>query len=181
MFLRGGRRLYTCDPMADRGILGDIAFAVVIFIAIAGALYLYSGGWPPMVSITSTSMVPHMDKGDLVIIQGLSRGDVKTYEGPESLDYLMFEERGDVIVYRPDGQNNVTPVIHRAIRWVNESEPMWHNGPAAPWSGYITLGDNNQGIYDQLAGISGPVKKEWIIGIARYRIPYVGYIRSVIP
>jgi signal peptidase I len=88
---------------------------------------------------------------------------------------------GDVIVYRPFG--NATPVIHRAIRYVNKGDPMWHNGPAAPYSGYITLGDNNQGIYDQMSNIcpGQPVKAEWVVGIARYRIPYIGYLRSLLP
>jgi signal peptidase len=168
--------------MADRGPLGDIAFAAVIFVLLFGGLYAYAGGWPPMVSVISDSMSPHMEKGDLVLIQGLSRGDVKTYEGPESLNYTSFEERGDVIVYRPEGEG--TPTIHRAIRWVEQGEPMWHNGPAAPWAGYITLGDNNQGVLDQMAPsicYEQPVKKEWIVGIARFRIPFLGYIRSVIP
>lgn len=169
--------------MAGGEILRDIAFAIVILIVIFGGLYVYTGGWPPLVSITSESMSPNLGKGDLVLIQALSRGDVRTYEGPESLNYTSFGKAGDVIVYRPGGNKNATPIIHRAIRYVNRSEPMWHNGPAAPWAGYITLGDNNGGIYDQMSGISfsSPVKKEWVIGIARYRIPFVGYIRSIVP
>jgi len=129
------------------------------------------------VSVTSESMSPHLEKGDLVFIQSLSRGDVRTCEGSESSNYTSFGKAGDVIVYWPGGNHNATPVIHRAIRWVNQSEPMWPGGSAAPWPGYITLGDNN---YDQESSISfaSPVKKEWVIGIARYRIPFVGYLRS---
>lgn len=164
------------------GLLKDIAFALAAFLFVAAVLFLYAGVWPPMVTVTSNSMVPHMDKGDLVIIQGLGRADVKTYEGPESVGYQMFGETGDVIVYRPHGYTNVTPVIHRAIRWVNKGDPMWHDGPTAPHDGYITLGDANGGVYDQNSYISldDPVEKDWIIGMARLRIPYVGYIRSLI-
>jgi signal peptidase len=181
MFLSGAS-IVVVRTMADRGFIRDIAFALILFIVLFGALYLYAGSWPPMVSVTSESMIPHMEKGDLVFIQGLSRGDVRTYEGPESMNYTSFGETGDVIVYRPNGYANVTPVIHRAIRYVNQSEPMWRNGPPAPWAGYITLGDDNQGIYDQMSSIStnSPVKKDWIVGVARFRIPYLGYIRSLI-
>ena len=168
--------------MVDRQTIKDIALALVILLVVFGGLYLYTGGWPPLVSITSESMIPHLEKGDLVLIQSLSRGDVRTYEDNGS-NYTSFGEAGDVIVYRPYGSANATPVIHRAIRWVEQGQPMWKGGTSAPWSGYVTLGDNNAGIYDQEADISfdAPVKKEWVIGIARYRIPLMGYIRSIIP
>ncbi len=51
----------------------------------------------------------------------------------------------------------------------------------APYSGYITKGDNvvTNKHFDQEGQISylTPVKDEWIIGTAQYRIPYLGYIR----
>ncbi len=93
----------------------------------------------------------------------------------------MFNQYGDVIVYRPFGEAARTPVIHRAMYYVNESEPMWPGGPPAPHSGYITQGDNNF-LYDQSSGISQnqPVKPEWIIGVAEIRIPYLGWLRSLV-
>lgn len=171
----------THNNIAD--IVMDLAVGLAIVAAIFTMLYLYAGVWPPLLGITSESMSPHMEKGDLVLIQGLSRGDVHTYEGQESVDYLMFGERGDVIVYYPYGETSRTPVIHRAIRYVEAGDPMWRDGPAAPWPGYITLGDNNQGAIDQRTDIcrGEPVKKEWIIGMARYRVPYLGYLRAVLP
>ena len=64
---------------------------------------------------------------------------------------------------------------------VEAGQPMWKDGPIAPYSGYITKGDNvvtNQ-YYDQEGQISYemPVKDEWVIGTAQYRIPYIGYVR----
>jgi signal peptidase len=168
------------------GFMKDAALPLAILAVAMAALYLYAGVWPPLVSVGSDSMVPNMERGDLVIIQGLDRGGVRTYEGQESVGYAagyaMFGETGDVIVYRPYGYTNVTPIIHRAIRYVNESEPMWHNGPPAPHAGYITMGDANQ-CCDQVAEICAgqPVEAEWIIGVARYRIPYLGYVRSLLP
>ena len=56
-------------------------------------------------------------------------------------------------------------------------------GPAAPNDGYITLGDNNHGVYDQEAPsicYLEPVQKDWILGIARFKVPYLGYLRSLV-
>jgi signal peptidase len=59
---------------------------------------------------------------------------------------------------------------------------MLINGPMAPHAGYITKGDNGKTnpSYDQQGGISynQPVKKEWIIGVAKVRDPYLGYLSS---
>ncbi len=69
--------------------------------------------------------------------------------------------------------------------FVETGDPMWPGGPLAPHEGYITKGDNKvtNPSFDQQGGISflQPVKKEWIIGAARfYRIPVLGCI-SLIP
>jgi signal peptidase len=94
---------------------------------------------------------------------------------------MTFGDYGDVILYRPYGQESITPIIHRAMYRVEAGEPMWENGPAAPYSGYITKGDNpvTNRHYDQEGQISYyvPVKDEWVIGVAKYRIPYLGHIR----
>jgi signal peptidase len=165
------------------GFLQDIAFSLAVVGVIALALYLYAGMWPPMVSVNGVSMLPNMENGDLVFIQGLSRGDIQTYENSTSSGYKMYSSFGDVIVYKPYGDNSRDLVIHRAIRWVNQGEPMWDGGPAAPSSGYITLGDNNHGVLDQMAPsicYEQPVKKEWILGISRFKLPYLGYLRSLV-
>ena len=165
-----------------RDFLKDVAIGLVVVAIVLLALYAYAGTWPPILSITSGSMSPHMERGDLVIIQGLDRGDVHTYEGSESLNYAMFEERGDVIVYHPYGYTNVTPVIHRAIEFVHKGDPMWPGGPAAPWDGYITRGDANPAVdQDSSICLDEPVRSDWIIGTARYRVPYIGYIRALLP
>jgi signal peptidase len=165
------------------GFLQDIAFSLAVVAIIAAVLYMYAGMWPPMVSVNGVSMYPHMENGDLVFIQGLDRGDVRTYETSLNTSYQQYAEPGDVIVYKPYGDPLRPLVIHRAIKWVNQSEPMWQGGPPAPASGYITLGDNNHGVYDQMAPsicFEQPVQKDWILGIARFKIPYLGYLRSLI-
>ncbi|MDH7596557.1 MAG: S26 family signal peptidase [Methanothrix sp.] len=224
----------------------DIIFVVVVVGGVSLVSQALLGLWTPMVAVESGSMVPNMNIGDIIIVQGISRTDVITWEEGEAKGYRSFNNPGDVILYRPYGKKKLgvldiipgilgigsggdkaTPIIHRAMRWVEKGEPMWEGGPPAPFAGYITKGDHNE-VIDQMAGrILGvpnysyirehperfretadgilvdretglviysqgntsyvtdgisyltPVRKEWVIGVARYRIPYVGYIRLI--
>ncbi len=162
-------------------LLKDILFALAVVLVMAGTLFVYAGTWPPFVTVDGQSMLPNMRPNDLVIIKGPDRVSVVTYNQSLIGGQRMFNDYGDVIVYRPFGDASRTPVIHRAMYFVNEGEPMWEGGPPAPHSGYITQGDNNF-LYDQSSGISQnqPVKPEWIIGIAEVRIPYLGGLRSLV-
>lgn len=132
----------------------------------------------PAVAVESGSMLPNIGIGDVVIIQNAQRTQIISHTEGVTSGYTSFDEYGDVILYRKYGSTVDTPIIHRAMYWVEEGEPMWSGGPAAPHSGYITEGDNNKGIIDQKTRTSKlqPVKKEWIIGVARWHIPWVGYL-----
>ncbi|MDG6244664.1 MAG: signal peptidase I [Methanolobus sp.] len=158
-----------------------VLLAVLIFASFSQVVF---GMWTPMVAVESGSMEPHMNVGDIVFIQSIDRTQVITYdEGAKK--YSSFKNYGDVILYKPYGQEGVTPIIHRAMYYVEEGEQMWEGGPAAPHPGYITKGDNEitNRYYDQQGQVSYllPVKEEWVIGVARYRIPYIGYLRLMIP
>lgn len=167
------------------GLLRDlipVLVTVIIFLFVSKvALGLYT----PMVAVESGSMIPHIQIGDIIFIQSIDRTNIVTYEEGKNSGYSSFSEYGDVILYKPMGRAEATPIIHRAMYYVNESERMWSEGPQAPHAGYITKGDNNRtnAAYDQQGSISPrlPVKKEWVIGVARfYRIPLLGCI-SLIP
>lgn len=164
-----------------RDILTVLA-AVLIFATFSQVVF---GMWTPMVAVESGSMEPHMNIGDIIFIQSIDRTDVVTYEEGSDSSYSTFKDYGNVILYKPYGQEGVTPIIHRAMYYVEEGEPMWEGGPAAPHAGYITKGDNSvtNKYYDQQGQVSYlmPVKEEWVIGIARYKIPYIGYLRLMIP
>lgn len=159
-------------------LVRETLFAAVAVGAIALLLFLYAGAWPPMVSVGGLSMYPNMHDGDLIIIQSASRSPIIT--DAQAAGYTSFNGGGDVIVYQPFGRKDMTPVIHRALYYVNASEPMWEGGIKAPNSGYITKGDNNF-LFDQSSGVSPntPVKEDWILGVAKLRIPYLGYVRSI--
>lgn len=159
-------------------LLRETLYALAAVGAIALVLYLYAGAWPPMVSVDGLSMYPNMHDGDLIIIQSIEKSPIVTYGAAGG--HSSFGDAGDVIVYQPFGRRDTTPVIHRALYYVNASEPMWPGGIAAPNAGYITQGDNNF-LFDQCSGVcpNTPVKGEWILGVAKYRIPYLGYVRSI--
>jgi len=158
-----------------KDLLSVIAF-LITFMALSKLVF---GLWTPMVVVESGSMEPHMQIGDIIFMKSIDRVNIITNEEGKNLGYKSFEDYGDVILYRPKGQEGVTPIIHRAMYRVKTGEPMWVEGPPAQYFGYITKGDNvvtNQ-YFDQQGDISGLVKDKWIIGTAQYRIPYLGYIR----
>ena len=164
-----------------RSLLKDLMIMMAFVIIICGGLYLYAGVWPPLVSVDGTSMYPNLQAGDLVILRGLDRVPVNSSYDAVNENYRKFNGYGDVIVYDPMGNKTRVPVIHRAVYWIDQGRPMWPNGPLAPHSGYITLGDNNF-FYDQDSSISPdePVKPEWILGVSQYKIPYLGLLRTFI-
>jgi len=182
------------DPRGTRGLASvfltkrfwlelakDVVFMAGFLLMILGLLYAYSGIWPPMVAVDGHSMLPNLKPDDLIFIQGLDRVSVIPYNDAIAQGYKTFNDFGDVIVYRPMGDSRTTPVIHRAMYYVEEGQPMWPGGPPAPHSGYIAQGDNNY-MYDQSSPISQnqPVKKEWILGVSKFRIPYLGKVRSLL-
>ena len=185
----------------------EVLSSVVAVLLVGLLLFGVSGLWPPMVAVESPSMYPHMKTGDLVFVMEEHRlapsaayGDtgVVTHRTGERTGYRKFGMAGDVIVYEPDGNGGTTPIIHRAMFYVNESE-NWYDkavevnpeavGNAgscdamancpAPNAGFITKGDNERTNrrYDQVSGLSNPVKPAWVVGTAEFRIPWLGNIR----
>ena len=177
----------------------DLVSSALAVLLVGALLFAISGVWPPMVAVESGSMEPHLHRGDLVFVMDEDRfvptssvggtGIVTTRSAAAS-GYRRFGDLGDVIVYKPDGGNQ-TPIIHRARFWVDEGE-NWYpradrdmvfaggceptpNCPA-PHAGFITKGDANPK-YDQVSGISGPVRPAWIRGTAEARLPLLGYVR----
>jgi signal peptidase len=142
--------------------------AVIIVIA-----YAATGTWHIGFAVESGSMEPNMQVGDLIFVKAPHRTTITTYEEGKMTGYTSFNKYGDVIIYRPNGYESVTPIIHRARYWVEEGEAM-PNGKPAPHAGYITKGDNNT-YYDQPSLGVEPVKPEWVVAVAKARIPYLGY------
>ncbi|WP_181861652.1 S26 family signal peptidase [Haloplanus salinus] len=180
-------------------VVRETALSVSAVVVVGLLLFTLSGVWPPMVAVESGSMEPHMHKGDLVFITETGRFAPDAAHGDTGIvprdvaretEYWKFGGHGSVIVY-DDPTDAGPPVIHRAHLWVEEGENWYdradpeyvsagdceemRNCPA-PHAGFVTKGDANGG-YDQVNGISEPVKPGWIVGTARVRIPYLGWVR----
>jgi len=94
--------------------------------------------------VDGTSMLPTLEGGDLVVIQGVSVSAVQV---------------GDIIVYGPPCSLVGTSVIHRVVNITSQ--------------GLITKGDNNPGT-DIALGIAGtPISSDCLEGKVIFVIPYV--------
>ncbi|WP_424013821.1 S26 family signal peptidase [Halorubrum xinjiangense] len=179
----------------------EMLASVGVVLLVGLLLFGVSGVWPPMVAVESGSMEPNMQVGDLVFVTEPGRlapdaaengVGIVTHEVGEEVDYRTFGSHGSVMIYTPPGRTG-SPIIHRAMfhvtegeNWYDRADPEHHNAVdcgslancPAPHDGYITLGDNN-GAYDQASGLSPPVRAEWVNGVARLRVPYLGYIRLI--
>jgi len=106
-------------------LLRDACVAAALVALVLLAMYAYTGQWPPMVVIESNSMmhgqdnlshVGTIDTGDLVLVQEIdSIADVEDYTEGYASDHRTYGDFGDVIVYKPDGNELLTPIIHRAM------------------------------------------------------------------
>ena len=192
------RQFWTAESgplMFAREMLISMATVALVGLLLFGV----SGVWPPMVAVESGSMDPNMQRGDLIFITDPGRfapdaahGDtgVVTHAVGEEVGYKTFNDYGSVVIYESDSYR--PPIIHRARFWVEDGEnwydranKAWVRGAEnceqmdhcpAPHAGFITKGDSN-GYYDQTGDIRAPVKPEWLIGTARLRIPYLGWVR----
>ena len=180
-----------------REMLSSVAIVLVIGLILFGV----SGVWPPMVAVESGSMEPNMEVGDLVFVTDPGRlapdaadneVGVVTHEAGEAADYRTFGSYGSVVIYRPPGRT-ASPIIHRAMfhveegeDWYDRADDQYHSAAGcgelthcpAPHDGFITLGDNNAE-YDQASGLAAPVRADWVTGVARVRVPYLGYVRLI--
>ncbi len=174
----------------------DIGLAVGCVALVFLLTFAYSGNWPPMVVIESGSMehdnnplypepgyshIGVIDTGDLVVVKTAEKGDIITYLEGKKIGYKKYGDYGDVIVYYKNGIREfegqpVTPVIHRAMAWVDVLEngsyyipetntyfkdkiifseiglpDAYHSLSDLKSSGYITKGDSTGNAYpDQL-------------------------------
>lgn len=173
-------KLKSDDPKIS--LVRDILSVVIVVAVIGALLFGASGTWPAIVAVESGSMVPNMNVGDLIFVVEENRfGPLMSSAEAAVAGVTSFNGYGDVIIYQPNGNSHVTPIIHRAISEINETTAlaMGFTGDAAH-AGYITKGDHNpaidQGNTFTTVGVMQPVKEEWIVGKALFAIPLVGYL-----
>ena len=109
------------------GAMRDVVVLVAVFGTLLGGLWLFTGTWPPAVIVESGSMmhldsevtygrIGTIDPGDLVLVKDVDGpADVHTYVEGDGGRYGL---PGDVVVYYKRGDRSETPVIHRAMAYV---------------------------------------------------------------
>lgn len=159
----------------------DLLWVACVVGGIALLLFLVSGTWPAVVTIESGSMLPEMQIGDLVFVVAADRfGPLVTTEEGKETGHLSFGHPGDVIIFRPNDNDQVHPIIHRALIRITAEEAAELLAFENTHGGIVTQGDNNP-VPDQVTTYPGigriePIKDEWIIGKAVFRVPLVGYL-----
>ena len=148
------------------GALRDALILVGVFVLLLGGLFLYTGTWPPAVIVESGSMMHRdtevsygrfgtIDPGDLVLVKEVdSIDDVRTLVEGGKERYGMA---GDVIVYYRANDRAQTPIIHRAVAYidvkdVNGEKEYWVRwNPDAPceWEATKAPGDDAWCVYDE--------------------------------
>ncbi len=110
----------------------------------------------PLAVISSTSMTPTLNVGDIVILEGVSLDEIKV---------------GDIIVFNGYVINNKevdisTPIIHRVV------DIKVINGNVF----YVTKGDRNPAPDMWLVPFKKVIGKVMEINGAAFKIPFVGYL-----
>ncbi len=106
--------------------LFDLGMTLLIIVALLGSFYAYTENWPPLVVVESSSMqhgsgdvLGVINAGDLVLVKRVEvPSQVTTYAQGEASGMSSYGEYGNVILYAPNGDRSTTPVIHRAILWL---------------------------------------------------------------
>lgn len=179
----------------------DILLAVFLTAALSVSLVAAVGVWPPLAAVTSGSMEPALEPGDVVILMEPTRlppeaadeHGIVTRRQAVSSDHSSLGKPGTVMVFRSYDEDP-QGTVHRAMFYVEEGENWYpradeqyvhgaescsalRNCPA-PHAGYITKGDANPA-YDQALGMAPPVQEKWIVGSVRGSIPDLGWLRIV--
>ena len=135
LYRSGPVRVVTGDDMDEpvrrkrRGpvflFLRDAGIALAFVASILLVMYAYTGLWPPLVVVESESMMHSddntsyigvIDTGDMVLVKDVDdEDDVVTYVEGVSTGHRTYGDFGDVIIYNKMGNPAGTPIIHRAV------------------------------------------------------------------
>jgi signal peptidase len=120
----------------SKSFIFDFIGAMIVLLIIIGALFTYTGNWPPLVVVQSGSMqhssesssLGTIDTGDLVFVKKLSDDESPiTYVEGVDKDYRKYGSYGDVIIFRPNGNESRTAIIHRAAIWIEFNSSSYNN------------------------------------------------------
>jgi signal peptidase len=108
--------------------LRDAGIALAFVVSILVAMYAYTGLWPPLVVVESESMMHSeenvsyigvIDTGDMVLVKDIDEADdVETYVEGVVTGHRTYGDYGDVVIYNKMGDLTETPIIHRAVLYL---------------------------------------------------------------
>ena len=140
-------KYYDEDEKIDRNYKkSSIILLIIPIILTIIIIYFVSGYFRYYaLAIASGSMHPVFDRGSVVVTEQVN----------DKYDNYNKLKEGEIIAFK--AEKNI--VVHRLIRIVNIGDEVY----------YYTKGDANEEEDNYL------IKKENIIGIVRFKIPYIGY------
>ncbi|MFZ0965839.1 MAG: signal peptidase I, partial [Candidatus Bathyarchaeia archaeon] len=121
-----------------------ISMIVIVFGFWYGSQLVLNTQYPAL-AVVSTSMLPTLNVGDVIIVQGVPAAQI-------SANYTT----GDIIVYRSSYDPEMR-IVHRAVKKELIGNSYF----------FTTKGDNNP-------GSDSPFSESYLIGKVIARIPYVG-------
>ncbi len=96
--------------------------ALAILAVLLVSLFAYTSNWPPVYVVESNSMqhgsgdhLGVLNAGDIVLAQRVSNSSIVTYVAGISSGFTTYGEYGDVLLYYPNGSSSATPIVHRAL------------------------------------------------------------------
>ncbi|KJE92409.1 signal peptidase 21kDa subunit [Capsaspora owczarzaki ATCC 30864] len=147
---------FSLGPNKRDTVLQFLNFAMIVASALMiwKGLMVYTGSESPIVVVLSGSMLPGLQRGDLLFLTNDATDPIRV---------------GEIVVFKISGRD--IPIVHRVLK-VHESL----DGTVK----FLTKGDNNtiddRGLYAQ-----GQLwlKQEDVVGRARGFIPYVGMLTII--
>jgi signal peptidase len=127
------RQILKWDERSE--LVKTVFLLVIVVVGTLGGYGLFMvamGTTTPLVVVTSGSMIPTLEQGDLLILQGRAEGDIAV---------------GDIIVFTETGHD--APIVHRVVS-IEEVEGEIR---------YFTKGDNNDYVdsgyrtYEDIVGV----------------------------
>ncbi len=149
----------------------DTIVAILVVGGAILAIYVWSGVYPesPIVVIESESMMHRdnetgygrigtIDIGDIVLVESVTAESIITWAQAEGQcpSCSMYGMAGDVIVYHPNDDPSRTPVIHRAMAYVQVLGTGANRIYRVEWPGGEPLSFNRSGIYIPELGFREP-------------------------
>jgi len=142
-------------PKKQRGqvalFLRDVGIALLLVVLVLVAMFAYTGLWPPIVVVESNSMmhgtdnlshIGTIDTGDLVLVRKVTKpSDISTFVDGLSSGHRTYGDFGDVVIYWKGGSHVGTPIIHRALIYLQAnpdgtsySSASLRTAPTSEWA-----------------------------------------------